>query len=288
MAKATPRELKIGTPILRMAEKSFTSNEHLFDNEHQFIKYEGKCRYLPQELNPGNCVFPLRSGEKCQPTCSNSSMITYASKGGSVDLECKCTKEACSIEYEFKCVYACFEPETSSFPLGLTPKCEFPLTGGANCDFECILGEFKSVQRAYGKCQCHNGDCRFSMPRATCAPEHKKYCATDNAMVPTHSMAKVFCSDNDSRENGTLSTYVSGKNEQTCWLQCNSGFLWKSRVMPEIIYGENGMELKTTITPAVLTNKSPPLLCECEKKSLDCNLDISLGICIPAAFADLP
>lgn len=38
---ATPREQKIGGPILRMAEAVFTTNEQLFDNENQYLKYEG-------------------------------------------------------------------------------------------------------------------------------------------------------------------------------------------------------------------------------------------------------
>ena len=42
--EATQREIKIGGTILRMAEASFVDREKLFDNENQYIKYEGKTQ----------------------------------------------------------------------------------------------------------------------------------------------------------------------------------------------------------------------------------------------------
>jgi len=42
--EATQREIKIGGTILRLAEATFVKNEKLFDNENQYIKYEGKIK----------------------------------------------------------------------------------------------------------------------------------------------------------------------------------------------------------------------------------------------------
>ena len=96
-------------------------------------------------------------------------------------------------------------PNESDIPIGLQPKCDFPIPGGESCNFECIFGEFNSVQRAYGKCQCRNGECSFSIPRATCAPTHAKYCSAERAMIPSHPMARTYCASVNSPEIGHLS-----------------------------------------------------------------------------------
>lgn len=244
----------------------------------------GACKYIPQELNPGNCNFPLRSGETCQPECSGHKLVPIGQKGGSVNLECKCDQNGCKIDYGFKCDNACFEPDSTLLPIGLKPKCDFPLPGGASCNFECTFGEFNSVQRAFGKCQCRNGDCSFSVPRATCAPTHSKYCRTDNALIESHPMARTYCATDSEQHNGSLSTYISAKNDQTCWLECLPGFVWRKTSVDDQI-----INVDLLVDSAKLpSNRSPPLTCSCLKKSLDCGLQVPSGSCVLAAFADYP
>ena len=64
--------------------------------------------------------------------------------------------------------------------------------------------------------------------------------------------------------------------DQTCWLKCRTGFVWKEQkpVNTEKIAGE-------------VTTTSSAVSCLCPKKSSVCSLTLPIGMCVPAAFADV-
>ena len=76
------------------------------------------------------------------------------------------------------------------------------------------------------RCNCRGGTCSFINPKASCGPDHSKYCKVPDATLDAHPKARVKCA----QENvavPVLSSFVSAKTDQFCWLECEDGFVWE-------------------------------------------------------------
>ena len=117
------------------------------------------------------------------------------------------------------------------------------------------------------RCNCRGGNCSFVKPKATCGPDHSKYCKVPEARLDDHPKARVKCA----QENvvvPVLSSFVSAKTDQFCWLECDEGFVWEA----------DKSKRKNM-------KRSPQLGCSCSK--IGCELEAPEGKCILAALSDL-
>lgn len=258
----------ISGDVLIQAEAKFVKHgKGLFNLESSYRNNPGQCAFLDANLAMGDCKFPLQSGERCRPTCADPRLVP-SSQSSNMFLDCVCSeKGACITDHDIKCVPGCDKPAEEDLPIGMVPNCVFPLPGGERCNFECVYGSFTQVERAFGRCNCRGGNCSFVNPKAACGPDHSKYCKVPEARLDDHPKARVKCA----QENvvvPVLSSFVSAKTDQFCWLECEEGFVWQ---------GEN-IKRKNM-------KRSPQLECLCSKKG--CELEAPEGKCILAALSEL-
>ena len=89
---------------------------------------EGSCKSLPAWLSPGNCVFPVEASSVCEPECAFG-FEKKLNRDGNKKASCDCDGDRCKFETQFKCVPACDRNVLEETPVGLVPKCKFPISG---------------------------------------------------------------------------------------------------------------------------------------------------------------